>query len=81
MLFADSAGHISLGLCVGQLCYFRFVLPATLNADGAVVPLEEEAIQCSPEQVAVVLGTRLTSPAELEAALTAARLAWQKDET
>jgi len=88
VLFVDSrqsgSRQLSLGLCIGQLCYFRFIQPASLDARGVVVPLEpleQEAVQCAPEQVVAILGRGALSLPELEAALAAAQLVWQSEDT
>ncbi len=47
---------LSLGVVVGAMCTFRFVLPAVADAAGAVAPCEEEPpVQCSPEAVLAVV--------------------------
>ncbi len=53
---SDGGPALSLGVVVGAMCTFRFVLPAVADAAGAVAPCEEEPpVQCAPEAVLAVV--------------------------
>jgi hypothetical protein len=70
---ADVTPQPSLGVVVGAMCTFRFVLPADADVAGAVTPREDaDAVQCSPESILSIVESGVDAAAALRDARAAA---------